>query len=171
MLRVWFAILLACVTLVALGCSTITVRHDYDQNYDFRSLKTYDWLPASVPPRVSELRIKRFRSAFDQRMASRGYSQSASNPDFLIAMHVTGRKVIEVTDWGYTYSRWGAARNIDVNQYTEGTALIDFVDSRSKELFWRGVVTAVVEPGLSPEAQEAKFSEASKKLLERFPPN
>jgi hypothetical protein len=147
------------------------VRHDYDRDYNFSSLKTYDWLPASVPPRLSELRIKRFRAEFDQQMASRGYTLSASNPDFLIAMHVTGQQVIEVSDWGYTRGRYGGGRNIDIHQYTEGTALIDFVDSRSKEMFWRGVVTAVAEPDSSPEAQEARFSEASKKLLEKFPPN
>ncbi len=170
-MKVWSAILMACVALAVLGCSSVTVRHDYDRNYDFSSLKTYDWLPASVPPGLSELRIKRFRSEFDKQMASRGYNRNANNPDFLIAMHVTGRQVIEVTDWGYTYTRFGPVRDIDVTQHTEGTALIDFVDSRSKELFWRGVVTAVVEPGLNPAAQEAKFSEASEKLLAKFPPN
>lgn len=170
MFRLWTAILLGCAALVTLSCSTVQVHHDFDRDYNFSRLKTYEWLPASAPAELSELRIKRFRSVFDQQMASRGYTRTAENPDFLIAMHVTGREIIEVTDWGYRYGsyRWG--RSVDVHQYTEGTALIDFVDSRSKELFWRGVVSAVAEPGLSPEAQEEKFSEASAKLLEKFPP-
>ena len=171
MLKARSAILLMSVALAAVGCSTVTVHHDYDENYNYPSLKTYDWLPASVPPRISELRIKRFQSEFDQQMAARGYTRSTDNPNFLVAMHVTGRQVIQVTDWGYRRGAYGVMRDIDVNQYTEGTAVVDFVDSRSKELFWRGVVTAVAEPGLSPEAQEAKFSKASKKLLEKFPPN
>ena len=171
MLRVWTIAMSTCVIMCVVGCSQVSVRHDYDRSYGFSSLKTYDWLPASVPVEVSELRIKRFRNVFDRHMKSRGYERSSDNPDFLIAMHITSRQVIEITDWGYSYaSRYGVMRDIDVTQYTEGTAIIDFVDAQSKELFWRGIVTAVAEPSLTPEQQEAKFTEASEKLLEKFPP-
>ena len=172
MLRVWTIAMLTCVIMCAVGCSQVSVSHDYDRSYGFSSLKTYDWLPASVPAEVSEMRIKRFRSVFDRHMKSRGYEWSSDNPDFLIAMHITSRQVIEITDWGYTYAgRYGGVmRDIEVTQYTEGTGIIDFVDAQSKELFWRGIVTAVAAPSLTPQQQESRFTEMSEKLLEKFPP-
>ena len=49
-----------------------------------------------------------------------------------------------IADWGYFYGpRWGFywpfLGPYDEYYYTEGTLVLDFVDSRTKELVWRGV--------------------------------
>jgi len=36
----------------------------------------------------------------------------------------------------------------------EGTVLLDFVDAKTKAMFWRGTATAIAEPGLEAEKQE-----------------
>jgi hypothetical protein len=170
MLRVLASLLIACAALTAFGCSSVTVQHDFDAGYDFRPLKTYGWLPASVPQGTSELKIKRFKSIFNNHMAAKGYTQDSDSPDFLVAMHLMAKDVIEVTNYGYRYGyRWGTTR-VDVDTYTEGTAIVDFVDARSTEVFWRGVMTSVAEPELNAQQQEAKFTEAVEKLLLEFPP-
>jgi hypothetical protein len=170
MLRVLASVLITCVALTAFGCSSVTVRHDFDAGYDFQPLKTYTWLPASVPRGTSELKIKRFQGIFNSHMAAKGYTPDSDNPDFLVAMHIMARDVIEVTDYGYRYGyRWGTT-HVDVDTYMEGTAIVDFVDAQSKEVFWRGLMTSVVEPELNAQQQEAKFTEAVEKLLLQFPP-
>jgi hypothetical protein len=161
--------LLACV--VSCGPS-ISVNHDYDPAYNFATLKTYDWIPVQGSAEVSDLKIKRFQSAINKELEAKGMKQSSENPDFLIALQGMAQTKVNVTDYGYSYGPyWGAGpRNIDVSTYHEGTIFLDFVDSNTKELFWRGTGSSVVEPGLSAEKQEEKFAMAASKLLAKFPP-
>jgi hypothetical protein len=165
--------LAAAVIAFVLSCApSISVNHDYDPDYNYTNLKTYAWIPVQGAAQVSELKIKRFQNAVDTELAARGMQQSSENPDFLSALHGMAQNKVNVTDWGYSYGRYWAAgpRNIDVDTYQEGTVFLDFVDAKSKELFWRGAGTSVIEPGISPEKQEGKFAAAAAKLLAGFPP-
>jgi hypothetical protein len=45
--------------------------------------------------------------------------------------------------------------------------ILDFVDSKSKELFWRGMATGVVA---GAGGDEKELNEAVNKMLEKFPP-
>jgi hypothetical protein len=38
--------LAACVVLIVIGCSSITVKQDYDKEANFTALKTFDWMQA-----------------------------------------------------------------------------------------------------------------------------
>lgn len=157
--------------LVSCGPS-ISVNHDYDPGYNFANLNTYDWIPVQGVAQVSELKIKRFQNAVNKELEARGMRLSSENPDFLIALHGMAQTKVNVTDYGYSYGRyWGMGpRDIDVNTYQEGTVFLDFVDAKSKELFWRGIGSSVVEPDLPAEKQEQKFTMAASKLLAKFPP-
>jgi hypothetical protein len=53
-----------------------------------------------------------------------------------------------------------------VNQYKEGTLILDFVDARTKKLVFRGVGTAVVG---GPESNAAKIQEAVSKIVAAYP--
>lgn len=166
-----FPVLVLLAYLVSCGPS-ISVNQDYDPGYNFTNLKTYNWLPVKGAARVSELKVKRFQDAINKELEAKGMKLSSQNPDFLIALQGMAQTKVSVTDYGYSYGRyWGAGpRNIDVNTYKEGTIFLDFVDAKSKELFWRGTGTSVVEPGLSAEKQEQKFALVASKLLAKFPP-
>jgi len=165
-------VILTYVTLI-FGCGpSITVNHDYDPAYDFAALKTFDWIPVKSSAATSELTIKRFQNAVNTKLEAKGLKLSSENPDFLIALQGTAQTKVNVTDYGYSYGRyWGAGpRSVDVNTYQEGTIYLDFVDGQTKELFWRGAGTSVVEPGLDAQAQEIKFNYAAEKILQGFPP-
>jgi hypothetical protein len=160
------------VTLI-FGCGpSITVNHDYDPGYNFSTLKTFAWIPVKTSARVSELTVKRFQNAIEKQLEAKGMTPAAENPDFLIALQGTAQNKVNVTDYGYSYGRyWGGGMGgVDINTYQEGTIYLDFIDGKSKELFWRGTGTSVVEPGLSAEAQENKFNYAAEKILQGFPP-
>jgi hypothetical protein len=160
-----------------IGCSTITVQYDYDKTVNFSGLKTYYWISVPVEGDISPLTVKRVRSAVDTRLQAKGYGLAADNPDVLIAMHFGKQQKVQVTDWGYTYSPhgryrggyWGP-RRIDVYQYEEGTLILDFVDSQSKELIWRGMATGEIDRYATPEKLDKKISEAVAKILKNFPP-
>ena len=170
-----FLVLLAFV----IGCGpSISVNHDYDPAYNFTTLKTYDWLKITEPQQASELVIKRFMNAIDNEMTTKGMTKVSENPDFLIAVQGLTETKTDVTNYGYgggygygygPYGGWGAG-GVDISTYKEGTVLLDFVDAKTKAMFWRGTATAIAEPGLSAEKQEQKFALAASKLLSQFPP-
>ena len=65
-----------------------------------------------------------------------------------------------------TYGRGHWAMNADVQQYTEGTLVIDFVDSKTHKLVFRGLGQAAVG---STERNAAAVQEAVNKIVAAYP--
>jgi len=171
----FFLILLFLTAMTGCGPS-ISVNHDYDPAFNFTTLKTYDWLKITVPEQASELKIKRFMNAIDNEMTAKGLTRVAENPDFYIAVQGLTDTKLDVTNYGYSYGPyygpyhgWGTG-GTSVTTYEEGTIILDFIDTKSKQVCWRGVAVGTVEPELSAEKQEQKFALAATKLLSKFPP-
>ena len=167
--------------VIGLGCSTISVSYDYDTKADFTSLKTFDFIPVPVQSNINTLNIKRVQDAVRNQLESKGYIQTPENPDFQIAMHLSKKekeRVKEVIDSGYTYTfgrriNWGdnaGTRRIEVDEYEEGTLILDFVDAQSNELSWRGEAKAEILHYTNPEKREKRINEAVNKILNNFPP-
>jgi len=160
--------------LVGVGCSPISVSHDYDPQTNFSSLKTFAWVAFPQNVEINQLTVRRIKSAVTNELLAKGLQESSSNPDILIAMHGTTQEKLEITDWGYSagayYGGYWGGRNIDVNQYTEGTLILDFIDSKSKSLVWRGVAKGAVDPSLTPEQRTKRINEGAAKLVAQFPP-
>ena len=170
-------ILLIAVT----GCSNVTVNYDYDQNVDWAKFKTYGWM--DVPPRPADptsplpdtpLLQQRIHSSVDYEMGQRGITLG-DNPDLLVVYHLGSQEKIQVTDWGYNYSDyyWGyGGRQIDVQQFTEGSLVLDLVDTETQKLVWRGTGTGVVDKSQkSPEEMQERANKVIHKIMESFPPN
>ncbi len=158
-------------TVLALSCSSINVSHDYDPQANFNNLKTFSWLSFPKKAKVNQLVVKRIQDAVTGELEAKGLRLS-SNPDFMIAMHGATKEKLDIQDWGYSSPRaayWGQ-RDITVQQYTEGTLILDFVDAKSKEIIWRGVASGAVDPGASPEKRTKRINEGVAKLLAKFPP-
>ena len=159
--------------LIAVSCSTISVKHDYDSTVDFAKLKSFYWMPVPIQAGINTLDVKRIQSAITTQLQAKGYSMMPDNPDFMIAMHLGKQHKIEVHEWGYAYGprgRYVGPGGIDMYQYDEGTLLLDFVDTRSKDLIWRGVATGEVDRYSSSEKKDKRINEAVQKILNNFPP-
>ena len=48
--------------------------------------------------------------------------------------------------------------------------MLDVIHPTTKDLMWRGIAEAVVNPYSTPEKSEKKIREAVRRILERFPP-
>jgi hypothetical protein len=174
---------LAVIVLLAVltGCSSLTVNYDYDNNVDWAKFKTYAWMegappssdPSSPLPNTGLLE-QRIHASVKYEMEQRGITQG-DNPDLLVVYHLGTQEKIQVTDWGYRYSDyyWGyGGRQIDVQQFTEGSLVIDLVDAESTSLVWRGTGTGVVDKSQkTPEEMQARVDEVVTKVMESFPPN
>ena len=165
--------------LILMGCSSITVKHDYDQAVDFSKFKTYKWGTANDPNDVllsNMLILKRVYEAIDLSLEKKGFKKVEADPDFLVYPHGATKEKTDIQSWGGSYGGWWGAGpygggNIDVTQYTEGTLVIDMVDMSDNQLFWRGVGTGAVGSPSTPEESTKNINRVIDQILKDFPPD
>jgi hypothetical protein len=177
------------------GCSTLTYNTQWDPGAPYATYTTYAWL-STVPgaEQAAAIRDPAARalvvSAVDREMARRGFVELPpdKNPNFFVYVIGWGKDRVDVTTYGYTYmgaydkrpmldrleetyGPWGptpvTTPVIEVNQYKEGTLVIDFVDANTKKLFWRGTASDTVT---SPAHLKGVIDEAVRKLIDAYPP-
>ena len=176
-------VLAAALTCIFSACETVNVTTDYDHAANFAKYKTYALTPPSAGRTMSPISEAALRDALRTGLASRGLTEApGKRADLDIVRHVFVQEKISVqqwTDWGYgyhgawpygfgSYGMWVGApmTYTDVNQYKEGTLILDFVDAHTKKLVFRGVGTAVVG---GPESNAAKIQEAVGKIVAAYP--
>ncbi len=166
-------LIISSLMVVAFGCSTVSVQYDYDTKADFTSLKTFSFMPVPAQANISTLNVKRIQDAVRTQLETKGCKVTTDNPDFLIAMHLTKElKKLVIVDRGYSYGSgryWGTGFSREF-EYEEGTFVLDFVDTQSKELIWRGVAQGEIRDDLSPEKRIMRINEVAQKILSNFPP-
>ena len=174
------SVLLAACALAA--CSTVTVTTDYDHSAPFSKYKTYRLAPASRSQTLGSISEAALRASLRRELSARGITETtAGRADLAVVRHAFHEKKLAVhqyTNWGYSYGAWpyghgyygmwaGAPRTyVDVNQYTEGTLVLDFVDARTQRLVFRGTGKAVVG---GPQSNSRKIDEAVTKMIAAFP--
>jgi hypothetical protein len=90
---------------------------------------------------------------------------------------VSAQDVIVVDDWGYGYGpyetyygeHWGAG-GIATYTFEEGSLVLDFVDTKTKRLIWRGSAKAEIDSVDSPEKSTEIIDKAVKEILKNYPP-
>lgn len=176
--------LVLCV--VGLACAGIRVNQDYDPSVDFSSLSTYDWIPGSQPKSGSiqldsPLIDARVRAAIDRTLTARGYRKlSEGTPSFLVGYHLSMDQKLDVrttnTSFGYGvgYGRYGRGGVVGfdttVQQYDEGTLIIDVANGANDRLIWRGWGSQRLRRNPSPEQTTQAIDRAVAEILKQFPP-
>jgi len=172
-----FTLILPLLAISLAGCSSMTVKYDFIPDTEFKTYQTYAW--AQLEDQTDKvnhrqfgnnpLNYQRVQHAVDNHLQARGYFKDESNPNFLVAVHGGVEDRVNIATYGYHYGYagyWGAPY-LDVYQYQEGSLIIDFVDTQTKDLFWRGWATDVVDQTADPTI---KINEAVGKILAYFPP-
>ncbi len=173
----WFAV----VALVAvIGCSTpLAVNYDYDTAADFTAMKTFGWMPPTGNAVGDDLLVKRIKNAVDVQLKAKNRMEVPENPDFRIAMQLSGQTTYGgSTGVGASVGiPVGRAGTISVgggkskpHEKKEGTLVLDFVDAKTQSLLWKATATAAVSPAASPEEQQARINEVVAEMLKQFPP-
>ena len=174
----YLAVSMCFVALLAMGCSGISYNYDFDPQLDFNSFQTYGWVQPqegqSGGRGVGDLVEKRITAAVEQQLDSKGYRKTSGKPDFLVNFYVTTQEKIDVntyhSGWGY-YGWYGGGTTTTVNQWTEGTLVIDLIDLAEEDLAWRGWATAAIEPNRSPEERTRMINEVVAGIFSKFPPS
>jgi hypothetical protein len=177
MKRMTVGVLMVAFLTIA-GCSSVTVKSDYDTEVDFTTFKTYRWVQEKVPGdelAQNPLLQKRVKASVDVALQAKGFIlEETGDPDIVVVTHAGTKEKMQVTDWGgyYRYDPWWGpyGGSVDVSYYTEGTLVIDIVDARERELVWRGVGTGIVREYSSGEKTQKALDEVVAEILKDFPP-
>lgn len=166
------------------GCSGVQVSHDYDPGADFRRLRTYTLQSPTQEEggdyrETSPLLHKRIKQAIAVELQQRGY-RPADPADFYIRYSYTRERQIEYTSHypffgleggrGYRYSSFGVLHGTEIRQYDIGVLVIDFYDSRTDSLIWRGRGSRVASRHVTPARLTEQINEMVGKILRQFPP-
>jgi hypothetical protein len=150
---------------------------DYDVQVDFSTYKTFAFYKKGIDKAsVSDLDKKRIMRAIENELNKKGLVKS-TNPDILVSIFTKSREKVNVTDnnfgygfgWGYNPWFFGST-NLNINQYTEGTLFIDFIDKNKNELVWQGIGSGAMKMS-NIDKKEERINEFVNKIILAYPPN
>ena len=161
------AVLGMLVGLLAISAQAQSVQTDYDRSVKLANLKTFTFIeqrrgPAD-PLAADSLNDNRIRTAIESQLMGNGL-RTDENADFGIAYYVTTKNKLSVQDFGYGPPRWFGHRDIRVNQDTEGTLMVDFIDLQSNQVIWRGRASGTLEL----KGVDKKINKSVEKLVKQF---
>ena len=177
--------------LFLMGCAKmpVDVSTDFDKSANFSRYTTFKWYQDTPSARRDSTRTydtfldRRMRSAVESNLTTKGMRLVATNPDLLVAYDVKVVTRQEVRPdytyapgyygygwwygyrYNYGYSRFAAPMYID--QYQDGTVIIDLIDAKDNELVWRG--WGRMEVG-SANVSETEINRIVGKILSEYPP-
>ncbi|UKT62355.1 DUF4136 domain-containing protein [Pedobacter mucosus] len=174
------------VVLALSGCSTLRTASDFDKDVDLKSYKTYNLYNKGIDRvRLNNLDKRRLVAAVETEMLAKGFTKS-DKPDLLVNLVVIAREKTDVYGPGY-YGGWGwgggwgwrggwgggwgspfwGGGQSYVNQYIEGTIIIDFLDPAKKILFWHGRGSGFNLDSFSK--REERLYTGVKEILSQYP--
>ena len=154
--------------LMAVTAAAQSVQTDYDHSFRFSDLKTFsfaDQRRAATDPLASDtLNDGRIRNGLESQLKANGFKMETEKADFMIAYYVSTKNKLNVQDFGYGPPRWFGSRDIRVNQYSEGTLMVDFIDAKSNQVIWRGRASGTLEM----KGVDKKICKSVEKLIKQY---
>src|ERR1051326_8992451 len=127
--------------LLAVSAAAQSVQSDFDRSFRFSELKTFSFAVqkrgATDPLAGDTLNDGRIRNGLGSQLTANGFRMESEKPDFVIAYYVTTKNKLNVQAFGYGPPRWFGSLDIRVNQYSEGTLMVDFIDVKSNQVIDR----------------------------------
>jgi len=168
------------VAVMVAGCSGgMEIQTDFDATADFSRYSTWDWVPEPAEetgdPGVDDPIVRaRIQSAVAEELAKHGYLRAADAPDFLVNYHTAMKDELDVVEMQDYYDRmpYNEFQQDVTYTYTwhKGTLILDFIDSDSSKLVWRGVARAEVNLNDPPDKKKKRIATAVERMLREFPP-
>jgi hypothetical protein len=170
--RSLFALSAAAIALSLAGCSAIRVNAYRQPGSDVTRYRTFAWASherfATGDPRLDNNRffIEHVQRAVERELSLRGLSLTSSAPDVLLHIHVRVDQRLVTTDIE-PLPPAGQRRGAEV--YDTGTLLLDFVDSRTNAVAWRGWAEGAFDGVIDDQKWlEETIDRTVAKILARF---
>lgn len=178
------------ISLLLSGCaSTPQVTTDFNPSYNFANLKTFSVQDAKADNKenilISPFTFNHIHDLLNTELAKRYQSVSEEkSADFVVTYHVVMEEKLDprVYDDLYGFGYWGRgprypspffarpAYSTSLNVYSQGSLIIDMVDTKTNQPIWRGVSEKRLSKGLTPQQQREVLAGALLEVLAQFPP-
>ena len=178
------AALAVALTACAATARRPDIRVNAAPNADFTAYSTFGFPSQTGTDRggYSTIVTDQFKAAVRDQMEARGYHFVEGNPELLVNFFANARERTEVRSaptlsagfgyYGYRTGLYGAwplySPGVETVSYRVGTANIDIVDARKKQLIWEGVAEGRITERDMNKPQEAIESVVTQ-LFARFP--
>ena len=183
--------LLLCAGLAVGGCASgMQVNQDWNPEIDFSSYESFALLDEETTRPTSQAFFEaRVERALASVMEEKGLRLTDSNPDLLIAWDAATEGKMSVSTYGTSYyggsyrGRYGRAgygwgggvgygtTTTRVNEWDEGTLVIEIIDTDIEELVYTASGQAKLTENQSPEARTERINRAVARILRDYPAN
>jgi hypothetical protein len=180
------ATLAAILVVTATACNPVTVRTSVAPDAHLANLRTFTIATPKVkksnavsdnndPMLSNSISNQALRQDLTMDFQAKGYTLTSNSPSFAVAYYASAQQKLNVTDWDYGYPYWGYHRFWHgygypvetVQQYTEGTVIVDVIDPATNELLWRGQGQASVSQ--DPTTYTAELAKTVQAIVAKFP--
>ena len=168
------------VAIIAWSCApSFKVNSDYDNSADFTSYKKFAlYNPDNLNKAISELNRSRVFAAVKNEMTKKGFREDTASPQLLVNTTAVLKNRTSVSSnnyyaYGSVYRpyAWGPGvsySNYDVQQYKDGSLIIDIVEMESKKLLWQGIGNKEIDAPL--KHPDTEIPKAIGSIMAQFPP-
>jgi hypothetical protein len=173
----------AASTLLLLACASSAPPKphiDFKSDYDFRTVKTFAFLPrrqeAAASTVMSDMTMQRVDRGLERALIADGLTLvAAESADILLTWHLVAQERTNVRSYDSMsyYNGWRcgpAVSDVSVREYTQGTFIVDMIDPAINQSVWRGVIEDRLKENPDVEGQQARIDAVAMSMLEQFPP-
>jgi hypothetical protein len=157
------------------ACSTLRVTNDYDDRYDFSSIKTFA-VVHKIKRGENTLIADRIKSALIKALMAKNLKEA--NPSkadvlFLYHLNVTNKTDIYTDYQMVGFGRFGGTMVATPRSYNydEGKLIIDAFEPKTKKIIYRSVAIDELKDKKTPKEREKYINEVVFEALKTFPPN
>lgn len=172
--------LLIVLGLAATPALAQKVTIDYAHDFDFSTIKTFQYVETKDSNAANELVDGRIKASIIQELTAGELKQVESDPDLFVTYHVTTQDntVYNTTTTGFGgYGGYGggwggyggmgggmgmANSTTTASTYTEGTLILDAYEPGDKKMVWRATGTVTLKA--KPEKQQQQVEKILTKI-------
>jgi uncharacterized protein DUF4136 len=178
------AALLALGVLVASPVHAQKPQIQWDKDYDFSKVKTFQWQQPSAPSLADEnpFMHKFIAQSIETELRNAGLMETTESPDVYVTYHGSVNTEVSYRSSSFGFSvgsygvgPWGGMSGISAGptstttrevQTKKGTLTVDIVDAKEKELVWRGTSSGILISD-SQEKTEKAVGDAIKDMAKQ----
>lgn len=183
------SLLMAVALLAVAGCSSLPkADSDWNQEFDFSKVHSYNFIDRAklrdMTPLTDDITRNRIENAVDKSMKLKQFTlePDKSKADVLVSYHVTTKDKQDIQTYNVgvnsCWNCWGRGpgmgmgygTDVRVKNYTEGTLIIDMIDTKSNESVWRGTLSAKISNLKTQQERIDAINYAVTTILAQFPP-
>jgi len=168
-MRLASSLLALCLILLSAPLQADDKDTEFDPTTDFSKFKTFtirqEQIEAKAPELNSSLVKKKIEESIRMQLLAKGLTEVQTRPDLVVNFRfgAADKRQVETFPTG----RWGRGRRREAFRFTEGTLVVNLMDTEGRDLVWRGIYR---DDESNPGKISNKLPDDIKKLFSDFPP-